>query len=154
MSKKPLLKISRSQQYSITMQLLKKQGGNCLICKKRINVKTTGKSSDYALDHSHSTGEVRGVLHRSCNSMEGKVRHAVSRWGAKSSDEDAILENLEGLVTYLRECHDGTRTTGILYPNHKTPEEKAEAAKLKRKKQYAAKKAAEAVKKRKLQEGT
>ena len=38
MTDKPLLKISRSQQYSITMQLLKKQGGNCLVCNKRINV--------------------------------------------------------------------------------------------------------------------
>ena len=149
-----LLKISRSQQYSITMQLLKKQDGNCLVCNKRINVQTTGRASDYTLDHSHSTGEVRGVLHRPCNSAEGRVRHSVSRWGAKGNDEEAIIEYLEGLVKYLRECHEGTRTTGILYPNHKTPEEKAEAAKLKRKKQYAAKKAAEAVKKRKLQEGT
>lgn len=154
MTGKPLLKISRSQQYSITMQLLKKQGGNCLVCNKRINVKTTGLSSDYALDHCHSTGEVRGVLHRSCNSCEGKVRHAVSRWGAKGSDELAIIEYLEGLAQYLRKQHEGLVSTGIMYPNHKTTEEKAEAAKLKRKKQYAAKKAAEAVKKRKLQEGT
>lgn len=149
-----LLKISRSQQYSITMQLLKKQDGNCLLCNKRINVQTTGRASDYTLDHSHSTGEVRGVLHRSCNSAEGRVRHSVSRWGAKGNDEEAIIEYLEGLVKYLRECHEGTRTTGIMYPNHRSPEEKAEAAKLKRKKQYAAKKAAEAVKKRQLQEGT
>lgn len=78
----------------------------------------------------------------------------MSRWGAKGNDEEAIIEYLEGLVKYLRECHEGTRTTGIMYPNHRSPEEKAEAAKLKRKKQYAAKKAAEAVKKRQLQEGT
>lgn len=150
MSKKPLLKISRSQQYSFTMRLLKEQGGNCLICKKRINVKTTGKSSDYALDHSHSTGEVRGVLHRSCNSSEGKVRHAVSRWGSKSSDETAVVEYLENLTKYLRECLDGVRTTGLMYPNHRTPEEQKAAAALKRRKQYAEKKVKEAVAKRKL----
>ena len=154
MSKKQLLRRSRSQLYAITIQLLKQQGGLCLICKKSINVKVVGRASDYCCDHSHSTGEVRGVLHRSCNSAEGRVRHSVSRWGAKGSDELTIIEYLEGLAKYLRECHEGTRTTGIMYPNHRSPEEKAEAAKLKRKKQYAAKKAAEAVKKRKLQEGT
>lgn len=146
---KSLLRITRSQQYSITMKLLKQQGGNCLVCNKRISVQTTGRASDYTLDHSHSTGEVRGVLHRSCNSAEGRVRHSVSRWGAKGNDEEAIIEYLEGLAKYLRECHEGTRTTGILYPNHKTTEEKAEAAKLKRRKQYATKKAAAAVKQRK-----
>ena len=154
MVSKPLQKVPRSQQCSITMMLLKKQGGLCAVCNKSINVKTRGRSSDFALDHCHTTGEVRGVLHRSCNSCEGKVRHAVSRWGAKGSDELAIIEYLEGLAQYLRKQHEGLISTGILYPNHKTPEEKAEAAKLKRKKQYAAKKAAEAVKKRKLQEGT
>lgn len=150
---KPLQKISRTQQYSITMMLLKQQGGKCLICGKEINVQTAGKSSDYALDHAHSTGEVRGVLHRSCNAMEGKVRHAVSRWGAKTSEESAIIENLEGLVVYLRECYEGIRTTGIMYPNHKTKEEQAEATKLKRRKAYATKKAADAMKARKLKEG-
>lgn len=145
---KPLLKITRSQQYSVTMRLLKEQGGNCLVCNKRISIQTTGRASDYTLDHSHSTGEVRGVLHRSCNSAEGRVRHSVSRWGAKGNDEEAIIEYLEGLAKYLRECHEGTRTTGIMYPNHKTPEEKAAAAKVKRRKQYATKKAAASVKKR------
>lgn len=153
MSSKPLQKISRSQQYSITMMLLKKQGGDCLVCKKRINVQTTGKSSDYALDHDHTTGEVRGVLHRSCNSCEGKVRHAVSRWGSKGSDELAIIEYLEGLAGYLRKQHEGLVTTGLMYPNHRSPEEKAEAAKLKRREKYAAEKAAASIKKRKLQEG-
>lgn len=138
---KPLAKITRSQQYSITMMLLKQQGGACLICKKPIDVKTVGRSSDYALDHSHSTGEVRGVLHRSCNSSEGKVRHAVTRWGAKSSVEQDVVEYLEGLTLYLRECLDGVRSTGMLYPNHKTKEEQAEATKLKRRKAYAAAKA-------------
>lgn len=148
-----LLKVSRSQQYSITMRLLKEQGGNCLVCKKRINVKTTGRASDYTLDHSHSTGEVRGVLHRSCNSAEGRVRHSVSRWGAKGNDEEAIIEYLEGLAKYLRECHEGTRTTGLMYPNHKTPEEKAAAAKVKRRKRDAAKRAAASVKKRQQSKG-
>lgn len=151
---KPLLRIPRGQLYAVTMQLLKKQGGLCAVCTKPVDVKTTGRSSDYVADHCHTTGEIRGVLHRSCNSAEGKVRHAVSRWGSKGSDEDAILEYLEGLTKYLRAQQAGVTGTGIMYPDHKTAEQKAEAAKVKRRKQYAAKKAAEAVKKRKLKEGT
>lgn len=152
MSKKPLLKISRSQLYAITMQLLKKQGGLCLVCKKSINVKVVGRASDYCCDHDHETGEVRGILHRSCNSALGKIDNAAGRWGAKSMKYEDILAYLHEVLDYYD--HVAKNPTGIQYPSHKTPEEKAEAAKLKRKKQYAAKKAAEAVKKRQLQEGT
>lgn len=150
---KPLQKVPRSQQYSITMMLLKKQGGLCAVCNKSIDVKTRGRSSDYALDHCHTTGEVRGVLHRSCNSAEGKVRHAVSRWGSKGSDEEAILSYLEGLVKYLRAQLAGEVSTGLMYPDHKTPEEKAAAAKVKRRKRDAAKRAAASVKKRQQSKG-
>lgn len=146
---KPLVKIGRSQQYSITMMLLKKQGGTCAICKKSINVQTKGRSSDYALDHCHTTGEVRGVLHRSCNAAEGKVRHAVSRWGSKGNDEEAILSYLEGLTTYLRRQLNGEIRTGMMYPDHKTPEQKQEAARLKRNKAAAVKRAAATMAKRK-----
>lgn len=149
MPKKPLTKIPRSQQYSITMMLLKKQGGLCSICAKIINLKTQGRSSDYALDHCHNTGEVRGVLHRSCNAAEGKVRHAVSRWGSKGNDEEAILTYLEGLTTYLRKHQNGTAGTGMMYPDHKTDEQKADAAKLKRRKKYADDKARAAIAQRK-----
>lgn len=151
---KPLQKVPRSQQYSITMMLLKKQGGLCAVCNKSINVKTRGRASDYALDHCHTTGEVRGVLHRSCNSAEGKVRHAVSRWGSKGSDEEAILSYLEGLVKYLRAQLAGEVSTGLMYPDHKTPEEKAAAARLKRNKQAATKRAAKSVTQRKQLKGT
>lgn len=149
MSKKPLNKIPRSQLYAITMQLLKRQDGKCLVCKRTINIKTTGRSSDYVCDHSHATGEVRGILHRSCNAVEGKVRHAISRWGGTASDELALIQHMEGLAAYLRECHEGARTTGIMYPDHKTAEEKVEAAKLKRKRAYAANKAKAAITQRK-----
>ena len=146
---KPLAKITRSQQYSVTMMLLKQQDGLCAVCNKVINVKTQGRSSDYALDHCHTTGEVRGVLHRSCNAAEGKVRHAVSRWGSKGNDEDEILAYLEGLTAYLRKQQRGELSTGLMYPNHLNTEEKAERAKLKRRKAYAANKAKEAMAKRK-----
>lgn len=147
MSKKPLLKIPRSQLYAITMKLLHQQGGVCLVCQKSINIKTVGRASDYCCDHDHETGEVRGILHRSCNSALGKIDNAAGRWGAKSMKYEDILAYLHKVLAYYD--HVQANPTGIMYPSHRTPEEQAAAAKLKRRKQYATKKAAAAVKQRK-----
>lgn len=147
MSKKPLLKITRPQLYAITMQLLKAQGGLCLVCQKSINVKTAGRASDYCCDHDHETGEVRGILHRSCNAALGKIDHAAGRWGAKSMKYEDIVPYLKQVVAYYETVQDNP--TGILYPNHKSPEQKAEAAKLKRRKAYAVNKAKATIQQRK-----
>ncbi|QHJ82582.1 MAG: hypothetical protein [Bacteriophage sp.] len=150
---KPLQKIARPQQLSITMLLLHKQGGICPLCGERINVGTQGRGSDYALDHCHTTGEVRGVLHRACNSAEGKVRHAVSRWGGCGKDEDKIITWIIALGQYLQDVKEGKRSTGLMYPNHKTPEQANEAARVKRNKQAAAKRAKERAAKLKAKQG-
>lgn len=144
---KPLLKIPRSQLKSVTMKLLHKQEGVCLVCHKSINIKTVGRASDFVCDHDHETGEVRGILHRSCNSSLGKIDNAAGRWGAKSMKYEDILAYLHKVLAYYD--HVAENPTGIMYPSHKTPEEKAAAAKLKRRKQNATKKAAAAVKQRK-----
>lgn len=134
---KPLQKISRPQQLSITMLLLRKQNQLCPICGEKIDVSTKGRGSDYALDHCHATGEVRGVLHRACNSAEGKIRHAVSRWGGCGNDEEKIVNFIINLGKYLQDFKDGVRGTGLMYPDHKTPEQKAEADRIKRNKRAA-----------------
>ena len=128
---KQLKVISRPQQLSVTMALLRKQNGVCPLCGEHISVAVKGKGSDYALDHDHNTGEIRGVLHRGCNSAEGKVRSAVMRWGKCGNNEDKIVNFIIQLGQYLQEVKDGSRSTGIMYPNHKSAEEKAAAAKVK-----------------------
>lgn len=150
---KPLQKISRPQQLSITMLILRKQGGLCPICGEKIEVKTQGRGSDYALDHCHATGEVRGVLHRACNSAEGKIRHAVSRWGGCGNDEAKIVAFIIALGQYLQDFKEGKRSTGLMYPNHKTPEQVNEAARVKRNKQAAARRAKDRAKKLKDKQG-
>ena len=132
-------KISRSQLRAFAIAHTKsKQDGKCAICQKPIDFTVMGRTSDYVVDHNHDTGEIRGVLHRSCNAAEGKVANAAGRWGAKSTKYEDILVFLRQLVRYLEQ--DGV---GVIYPDHKTPEEKAAAARLKRNKANAAKRARE-----------
>lgn len=122
-------KIARSQMRAWAIGHLKtKQNGLCPLCLKPIELKVMGNKSDYVVDHNHETGEVRGVLHRSCNAAEGKVTNAAGQWGAKSNKYDDLIPWLERLIVYLKESG-----TGFMYSDHKTPEEKQEAARIKAK---------------------
>lgn len=93
------------------------------------------------LDHDHLTGLIRGVLHRSCNSSEGKVANAAGRWGAKSMDYRDIIQYLKQLIQYLEK-----EPTNLIYYNHLTEEEKRLQRNAKERKRRAERKAREAVK--------
>lgn len=141
---KPLQRIPRSQLLAVTMSILAKQGGKCPICGGMVSTKVAGRSSDYVADHDHVTGEIRGTLHRSCNAAEGKVLGAAGSWGAKSVTVEAVIPWLEGLLNYWKNAEK--YGTGMMYPEHKTDEQKQAAASLKRRKAYAANKAKQKVK--------
>lgn len=135
-------KLPRSSLRAWAMGHLKtEQGGLCALCKQPIDLKVMGNKSDYVVDHDHETGEIRGVLHRSCNAAEGKVANAAGRWGAKSMSYNALIPWLRNMLTYLEQ--DGT---GLLYPDHKTPEEREEAARVKRNRAAAYKRAQDKMK--------
>lgn len=119
-------KISRSQQRAYTLKILKEQNGVCAVCGLPIELKVMGNKSDYALDHCHDYGLVRGVLHRSCNASLGKLENAIGSWGAKSMDMQNIINFLEKALMYYRQPFQK-----VIYPDHKTDAEKAEAKKLK-----------------------
>ena len=137
-----LRKLPRSSLRAWAMGHLKsKQGGNCAVCGLPISLQVMGNKSDYVVDHCHESGEIRGVLHRSCNAALGKIDNAAGRWGAKSMQYSEIIPYLRSLVEYL-EYHQAN-PSNLLYPDHKTPEEKAAAARLKRNKANAAKRARE-----------
>ena len=120
-------KISRSQLKAWAIGHLKmRQAGLCCICKQPIDLTVKGHNSDFVVDHDHNTGRIRGVLHRGCNGAEGKVANAVGRWAGTGMNYAKIIPWLENLVAYLKQ-----EPTQILYPDHKTDEQKAEAAKQK-----------------------
>lgn len=124
-----LKKIPRSNLRGMTAMFLKQQGGLCPLCGQPIDLTILREG---VVDHDHHTGEVRGVLHRGCNGAEGKVANSVGRWAGTGMDYAKIIPWLGNLLVYLKRPG-----TGWMYPTHKTPEEKAQAAKLKRKTQRA-----------------
>lgn len=132
-------KLPRSQARTMTLKVWQDQGRMCPVCKKGIDIKIKGEA---VMDHDHTTGECRGVLHRSCNAALGKVDNAAGRWGAKSMEYSKIIEFLENMLVYYK-----APGLGFLYHSHLTPEEAKAKANTKRRSAAAAKKAAIAVKK-------
>lgn len=97
-------------------QLKVHQGGLCGICRLPIDTTIKGEG---VVDHDHKTGEIRGILHRSCNAAEGKIFNAAASWGAKSTVPSAVEEYLINLLGYWRR-----ERTGFMYPMHKTDDDK------------------------------
>ena len=115
-----LRKVPRSMMRSWMLRHLKEaQGGLCQLCGKPIDTTIKGEG---VIDHDHDTGEIRGILHRSCNAAEGKAANAISRWGCKSSSYSDIVPYMRRLVEYLEKPG-----TGMMYAMHKTPDEKRDA---------------------------
>jgi hypothetical protein len=91
---------------------LKRQKNVCPLCMKYI------RKDQAALDHDHSDGRVRMVLHRNCNSVEGRVLHWAKRSG---SDPKAFIRRLS---EYWDEDYGGNP----VHPTHKTDVDKKVAA--------------------------
>lgn len=66
--------------YHITLaefrKILKQQDGCCAICKRLMNFlnKKGKKTCDFAVDHCHKTGLIRGLLCMECNRALGRWR--------------------------------------------------------------------------------
>jgi hypothetical protein len=117
---KPLRKLARSQARSwVARHLQVVQNNLCPLCGEFIDLRVKGEG---IIDHDHDTGEIRGVLHRSCNAAEGKISNAAARWGCKSSSYADIVAYLEAVVAYLKGAG-----TGLMYFAHKTLDEKKDA---------------------------
>lgn len=96
-------------------ELLEKQGGMCALCGEQLF------RDDAVLDHHHKMGWVRGVLHRGCNALLGKIENNHKRMGVPSLDSF-----LGGCADYIRDgllpiCKDGQP---VYHPSHRTPDEK------------------------------
>ena len=83
-------------KYGITLPeyeaLLERQGGACAICKEERN-RTSGIDNkdkwNFAVDHDHTTGKVRGILCNQCNRGLGMFK-----------DSKVLLENALDYLSY------------------------------------------------------
>lgn len=136
-------KLTRGQVRSISLKILKEQGGVCAISGKPIDVSAKAGANSMCLDHDHRSGLVRGVLSRGVNGAEGKVYNAVARWaGYGQQDVEGICQFLESMAAYLRK-----EPYPYIYPTHLSDEEKKLKAAAKARKARATKKAAQEIKK-------
>ena len=98
------------------------QGGRCAICQLPCT------EAAAVGDHDHDTGNMRGVLHRSCNSLLGKVENNFKRYGVPN-----LAAFLHGVPRYLQKPQHG-----VQYPTHRTDDEKRLARNAKARKARAA----------------
>jgi hypothetical protein len=94
----------REQQFA-------KQGGICVLCDQAI-------TDQPVLDHDHDTGIIRGVLHRGCNALLGKIENNMAR---NRVDLGKLAKISQNLITYIT----ADPITEYLHPTYKTPEERA-----------------------------
>jgi hypothetical protein len=86
------MKLKYSEIKTFRHQQLIKQGNCCSLCGDPI-------AEDQAvLDHDHKSGQLRGVLHRGCNSLLGKIENSMPR----SLVDIGRLANIsKNLIKYL-----------------------------------------------------
>lgn len=132
-------KLTRSQLRPWVVRTLREQGGICPLCKKPIDLTVKGEA---VADHSHQTGGLRGVLHRSCNSGLGKMEHAVGRWGSKDGSYAAMIPWIAAALEYYAQPEHP-----FLYPTFQTEDEKRMARNAKERTRRATTKARAAVRK-------
>ena len=101
-------KLKQKQIAPARQHLLSKQQHICPLCLRRI--------TDAVLDHCHTTGHVRSVLCRECNSLEGKIQNFLKSYGV-GIDANRFLSNL---IPYWE--RDYSRRP--LHPLFKTPTDK------------------------------
>lgn len=94
---------------------IRAQGGVCPLSLRPFDLRNL---KDAVVDHDHQTGLIRGVLSRSGNAVEGKVKNAVARWGGVGEDYPRVIAYLKRLITYLEQ-----EPTPYIYPTHKTADE-------------------------------
>lgn len=106
------------------------QNNRCALCGLPFTEKAP---NDPVLDHDHRTGAVRGVLHRGCNALLGKVENNAPRYGVRN-----IGAWGSGLGRYL--MTHAVNVTGLLHPTYRTEEEKRDRRNMRARKARAAKK--------------
>ena len=90
---------------------LEKQLHRCALCNEDIDI------TEAVLDHDHRSGLLRGVLHRGCNSLLGKIENSMPR---SRVDLGRLAKISDNLIKYLT----ADPISDLLHPTHKNKEPK------------------------------
>jgi hypothetical protein len=108
------MRLKTNEIRDFRLKTLLAQGHNCALCNEVI------AATEAVLDHDHKTGYVRGVLHRGCNSLLGKIENSLTMNRITPDRLKSILDNLQFYTT---------QHLAVLHPTHRTLEEKKLRAK-------------------------
>lgn len=120
-------KLTAAQVAGHRVRMLANQDNNCALCCTYV------APNDAVLDHDHTTGHIRAVLHRGCNSMLGVIENNRPRYMLKGARLFHMLSRVEAYLT-------ADFTTNPLHPTHRTTEEKRLLTNLRARKARARKK--------------
>lgn len=107
-------KIKQSDVATLRSAKLSDQNGKCGICGHTV------RKRDAALDHCHRSGRVRGVVHKDCNILLGKVENFTSRYGRRMITEGRLADFLDNCSWYMHRDYEHNP----LHWKHKTDEDK------------------------------
>lgn len=103
------MKLKYTEVKTFRQQQLVKQQSLCALCGEHVD------STEAVLDHCHKTGVLRGVLHRGCNSLLGKIENNMPRSRVDLGRLSNIANNL---IKYLT----ADPVSEYLHPTHKIKE--------------------------------
>lgn len=107
-------RLKQTQLKAVRQDFVDKQGGRCAICYCPL------PNDAAVMDHDHKTGYLRAALCRNCNGIEGKIKNLCNR-GKRQFDQ---LWYIKRILDYW-ETHDVDKPEhGLMYPTHKTADEK------------------------------
>jgi len=102
------MKLKYKEIAPLRAKLLIEQDHCCRLCGDPID------SEEAVLDHDHRSGLLRGVLHRGCNSLLGKIENSMPR---SRVDLGRLSQIADNLILYLT----ADPVSDQLHPTHKEP---------------------------------
>jgi hypothetical protein len=103
------MKLKTTEIKAFRESLWSKQLECCALCGEHIEI------TEAVLDHDHRSGLIRGVLHRGCNSLLGKIENAMPR---SRVDLGRLSQISDNLIRYLT----ADPITDLLHPTYKIKE--------------------------------
>lgn len=97
-------------------RLYEQQQGKCALCGFPM------AKTEAVLDHDHTTGVCRAVLHRGCNAMLGHIENNAPR---NHLTDPVKMARFLGAITSYKACYLPHLVGALpLHPTHRTDEEK------------------------------